>query len=230
MRDRLNNEGKVEELAPNKSAFGSFQKADSFSSITPFMKPRLLTPLFALSSSLAFSADFRKEVQPILKKHCYECHSEEADKRKAGYVFDDLLTLVLDIGPNGIVVPGDTGESHLIEVLTNDEGEKNHMPPKAQLSSGEIKKIESWIKDGAFLVNPTTVKVQGMGPAAEKWRNKEGKEIEASFIKIDGVNVHFKMPDGRVLPYPLENLSADGQIKARKALLEVAGIKPVAGK
>ena len=151
------------------------------------MQPRLTTLSITLLSSLTFAADFKKEVQPILKTHCYECHSEEADKRKAGYVFDDLLTLVLDIGPNGIVVPGDAAESHLFEVLTNDEGEKNHMPPKATLSSAEIKKIENWIKDGAFLVNPTTVKVQGMGPPAKKWRNKEGQEIEASFVKQDDI-------------------------------------------
>ena len=194
------------------------------------MQTRLTTLSLTLISSLTFAADFKKEVQPILKKHCYECHSEEADKRKAGYVFDDLLTLVLDIGPNGIVVPGDAAESHLFEVLTNDEGEKNHMPPKATLSSGEIKKIENWIKDGAFLINPTTVKVQGMGPPAKKWRNKEGQEIEASFVKIDGTHIHFKMPDGKILPYPLEKLTADGQILARKTLLEVAGEKPVTGK
>ena len=56
---------------------------------------------------------FAKEIQPILKKHCYECHSEQADKRKAGYVFDDLHMLANDIGPNGIVVPREPAEKAL---------------------------------------------------------------------------------------------------------------------
>ena len=197
------------------------------------MNPRrAILVLFTLSSGSAPALDFKKDVQPIFKKHCYECHSEQADKRKAGYVFDDLHTLVLDIGPNGIVMPGDAGESHLFEVMTNDEGAKNHMPPssKAQPSASDIKKIETWIKEGAYLVNPATVKVQGLGPPARKWRNREGKEIEASFVKIDGDKVVFKMSDGRVLPYPVANLTADSQIQVRKALLEASGEKPVASK
>jgi Planctomycete cytochrome C len=196
------------------------------------MNPRSTIILLTLSLGSAHAADFKKDVQPILKKYCYECHSEEADKRKAGYVFDDLHTLVNDIGPNGIVVPGNPAESHMIEVMTNGEGEKNHMPPdsKPQPSAGDIKKIENWIKEGAFLVNPATVKVQGIGPAPKKWRNKENKEIEASFVKVDGDNVVFKMPDGRLLPYPIANLTADSQIQVHKALLEASGEKPVASK
>lgn len=197
------------------------------------MNPRSTTFfLFTLVSGGAFAADFKKEIQPILKKHCYECHSEQANKRKAGYVFDDLLTLANDIGPNGIVVPREPAESHMIEVMTNGEGEKNHMPPdsKPQPSAGDIKKIENWIKEGAYLVNPATVKVQGLGPAPRKWRNKENKEIEASFVKIDGDKVIFKMPDGRLLPYPIANLTADSQIQVHKSLLEAAGEKPVASK
>ena len=197
------------------------------------MNPRsIILVLLALLSGSAIAADFKKEIQPILKKHCYECHSEQANKRKAGYVFDDLHTLVNDIGPNGIVVPGDPAESHMIEVLTNDGGAKNHMPPssKKQPSEGDIKKIEAWIKEGAYLVNPATVKVQGLGPAPRKWRNKEGKEIEASFMKIDGDKVVFKMPDGRLLPYPIANLTADSQIQVHRALLTAAGEKPLASK
>ncbi len=193
---------------------------------------RLTLILATLSSAAASAADFKKDVQPIFKKHCYECHSEEKNKRKAGLVFDDLHTLVGDIGPNGQVVPGSVEESHLYEVLTSDTDAKNHMPPssKPQLSSGDLRKIESWIKGGAFLVNPATVKVQGLGPAARKWRNKEGKEIEASFVKIDGDKVIFKMPDGRLLPYPIASLNADSQIQVHRALLVAAGEKPLASK
>lgn len=196
------------------------------------MQLRSAILFLAISAGSAHAADFKKDIQPILKKHCYECHSEQANKRKAGYVFDDLHVLVNDIGPNGIVVPGEPAESHMIEVMTNGEGEKNHMPPnnKSQPSAGDIKKIETWIKEGAFLVNPTTVKVQGVGPAPKKWRNKEGKEIEASFVKIDGDKVVFKMPDGRLLPYPIANLTADSQIQVHRALLEASGEKPMASK
>lgn len=195
------------------------------------MTPRIV-PLLLVAFSSAFSADYKKDIQPIFKKHCYECHSEERKKQKAGYVFDDLHTLANDIGPNGIIVPRTPEESHLIEVMTSPEGSKNHMPPdsKAQPSTAEIKKIENWIKEGAYLVNPASAKVTGLGPAPRKWKNKEGKEIEASFVKIDGDKVIFKMAGGTQLPYPIDKLNADSQIQVHKALLLAAGVKPMDSK
>lgn len=195
------------------------------------MTPRTL-PLLLIAFSSAFSADYKKDIQPIFKKHCYECHSEERKKQKAGYVFDDLHTLANDIGPNGIIVPRSPEESHLIEVMTSAEGSKNHMPPdsKPQPSTAEIKKIENWIKEGAYLVNPASAKVTGLGPAPRKWKNKEGKEIEASFVKIDGDKVIFKMAGGTQLPYPIDKLNADSQIQVHKALLLAAGVKPMDSK
>jgi hypothetical protein len=196
------------------------------------MQLRAIILIAALTAGTVFAADYKKDVQPIFKKHCYECHSEERNKRKAGLVFDDLHTLVGDIGPNGQIVPGNLEDSHLYEVLTSDTGAKNHMPPssKAQVKESDLKKIESWIKGGAYLVNPANVKVQGLGPPPRKWRNKEGKEIEASFVKIDGDKVVFKMPGGQLLPYPIANLNADSQIQVHRALLVAAGEKPLASK
>lgn len=192
------------------------------------MKPRAL-PFLLLALTPAAASDYKKDIQPIFKKHCYECHSEERNKRKAGLVFDDLHTLANDIGPNGQVVPGSLEDSHLYEVITSDTGAKNHMPPssKTQLGSAEIKKIETWIKSGALLVNPASAKTAGVGLPARKWRNKEGKEIEASFVKLDGDKVVFKLKDGRVLPYPMVQLTADSQIQVNKALLLAAGEKPM---
>jgi len=70
-----------------------------------------------LTTSSTLAADFKKDIQPILEKHCYECHSEKAGKKKAGYVFDDLETLQKDINPKGAIVPGNPAESHLLSSL-----------------------------------------------------------------------------------------------------------------
>ena len=45
----------------------------------------------AAGADAAFaSVNFEKDIKPILKKSCYECHSEERKKEKAGFVFDTL--------------------------------------------------------------------------------------------------------------------------------------------
>ena len=51
---------------------------------------RALLTLFTLVVTAAGAADFKKDIQPILKARCFECHSEQAKKEKAGYVFDNL--------------------------------------------------------------------------------------------------------------------------------------------
>ena len=37
------------------------------------LRPTLIASL--LASSAVFAADFKKDIQPILERNCYECHS-----------------------------------------------------------------------------------------------------------------------------------------------------------
>ena len=82
---------------------------------------RLSLPLLFLSSAVA--VDFKKDIQPILEKNCYECHSEKTGKRKGGFVFDELDTFKLDIADNDVaqIRPGKPGESHFLEVIANPD-------------------------------------------------------------------------------------------------------------
>jgi hypothetical protein len=191
--------------------------------ISTMTASRLILTVCLASVFQARALDYKKDIQPIMKKHCYECHSEEADKRKAGYVFDKLHIFVNDIGPNGIVVPRTPAESHLMEVLTNDEAAKNHMPPKASLSAAEIKKIQSWIEAGAHIIDPAKANASSKMLPKRKWRNREGKEIEASYVKIEGDQVHLRLANGQVLPYSIDKLSPDSQIWVQRSMLAAAG-------
>ncbi len=178
----------------------------------------------ALSSVLAVlnlnAADFKKDIRPILKENCYECHSKESGKEKAGYVFDDLETLKLDIQPKGIIVPGQPGESYFLEVMTMDASEKAHMPPKKTLSDRDIAKVRDWIASGAHLEGapPASTLAARAAPVALDWTNAEGVTIKASFVRLDGEHVVLKLPaNGQEVPYPMAKLSAASQEQARKA-------------
>lgn len=172
------------------------------------------------AASQAEAVDFKKEIRPILKEHCYECHSKETGKEKAGYIFDDLDTLKLDIQPKGIIVPNQPGESYLLEVVMMNMDEKAHMPPKKQLSDREIAKIRDWIAAGASLESetPGTLPARPVAPVMMEWTNVEGATIKAGFVRLDGDNVIFKMPtNGQEIPYPLSKLSAESQAQAKQA-------------
>lgn len=182
--------------------------------------------LLLLTTAAVTAADFKKDIEPILEKNCYECHSEKTGKRKGGFVFDDLETFKLDIADNDVaqIRPGNPDGSHFLEVIVNESHEK-HMPPKDQLSSGDIRKLTEWIKEGAILpgIKPA---VASTTPAAPKkslppimsWTNLEGKTIRAGFVRLDGANVVLRMPaNGQEVPYPIAKLNAESQKQAQEA-------------
>jgi len=110
----------------------------------------LLGPAWAAETP-ATSADevvFARDIQPVLAKHCLECHGP--DKAEAGLRLDvaERAYAELESG-NHAIVAGKAGESELIRrVTSNDEFER--MPPEGEsLSAEQIAKLRSWIDSGA---------------------------------------------------------------------------------
>lgn len=187
----------------------------------------MIVTRFALYVSIlacpALAVDFKKDIQPILEKHCYECHSEKTGKRKGGFVFDDLTAFKLDIADNDVaqIRPGKPGESHFLEVIV-DENHERHMPPKGQLSRTEISKITDWIKEGATFDGSMPAATTAASPPKRSlppimsWTNAEGKTIKAGFVRLEGENVVLRMPaNGQEVAYPLAKLSEASQKLAR---------------
>jgi len=190
--------------------------------------PRFLFLLFTLAAGVAGAADFKKDIQPILKARCYECHSETAKKEKAGYVFDNLKRFAGDIGPKGQVVPGDPERSNLLDIVTR---EKDRMPPggKERLSGKEVKLLREWIKEGASLDGSKggggTKPPSGLPPRAaegppapiQDWTSTDGKTIKARYVHMSGDAVVIKMADGKSYKVPLSKLNAASQDQAKAA-------------
>jgi hypothetical protein len=166
--------------------------------------------------------DFQKDIAPILKKNCYECHSEEKKKEKGGNVFDNLKRFAKDIGVNLLIEPGNPGESHFLEVL-EDPNIKNHMPPKGQLSKADQDKIRKWIEEGAILDKSAPkpgapLVAKSDLPPIMTWKNAEGVSIKAGFGGLEGENVILKMPNGQKIPYPIAKLSPESQAQAKESV------------
>ncbi|HSJ04581.1 MAG: c-type cytochrome domain-containing protein [Verrucomicrobium sp.] len=180
----------------------------------------LATPFVALSFAAAplgvMAVDFEKEIKPILKEHCYKCHSEEAKKEKAGFVFDNLKRFAKDIGTNLSIEPGKPSASHFYEVIA-DPNVDNAMPPDGPMPQKQIDKIREWIAVGAPL-DPNAPKVAFKKdlPPIMKWTNAEGRSIKAGFDRLEGDFVVLKMPDGKYVQYPMAKLSAESQQLAKE--------------
>ncbi len=89
--------------------------------------------------------DFGRDVQPLLKERCYECHGPT--KQMNGYRLDRRgRALAGVVRPN--IIPGSSEASRLYRrVLSPEFG--TQMPPDDPLSTDEVTVLKRWIDEGA---------------------------------------------------------------------------------
>ena len=165
--------------------------------------------------------DFKKDVQPIFSKYCYQCHSVQKKKEKAGFVFDDVKRLSHDVGEGRIIVPGKVDESDLIAIVLGVDGKKEMPPEGDKLKTEEVEKLRQWISEGANLPG---IDIAAKMAAQKRqrphqvmnWTSKEGKAIKASFEALEGDFVLLRMAaDNKVYKVPMAKLNPAGQIQAK---------------
>ncbi len=108
---------------------------------------------------------FTRQILPILKSRCYECHSHDSGKIQGGLTVDsrDGLLQGGDSGP--AVVPKDLAQSLLVTAIRYDDSSLQ-MPPDGKLPEAEVALLESWIKGGA---SDPRLTAAGVGHTDEIW-------------------------------------------------------------
>lgn len=90
--------------------------------------------------------DFAKDIYPILKTNCFECHAGEFPD--SGFRLDVRNELLGYSTGEAFVEPGNSEHSRLIEVLTTKTDGKR-MPPEGEpLSEVQVAKVRAWIDQG----------------------------------------------------------------------------------
>jgi mono/diheme cytochrome c family protein len=100
-----------------------------------------------LASAQVKSIDFRRDVEPILRANCYQCHG--AKKASAQLRLDDK-ELAMKGGISGaVIIPGNGKDSRLMKRVLG-EGDEARMPlGGAPLKANQIELIRKWIDEGA---------------------------------------------------------------------------------
>ena len=103
--------------------------------------------LAKLPAASSQTVDFVKDIQPLLRKHCFECHS--AGNEEAG-VNLGVRQRTFDGGTNGVfLIKGESAKSRLIHLVAALDP-KNVMPPEGKpLTGEEIGLLRGWIDQGA---------------------------------------------------------------------------------
>jgi hypothetical protein len=89
---------------------------------------------------------FLKVVQPVLEKHCFECHSHQTKKAKGGLVLDSRSGWQTGGESGPALIPGKPDESLLINAVRYKDLE---MPPSGRLPDEVIEQLEHWVSRGA---------------------------------------------------------------------------------
>src|SRR5687767_1400015 len=88
----------------------------------------VLSPLLTAASSGAEEpVDYLRDIKPLLATRCSPCHG--ALKQKAGLRLDTAASIRKGGDGGPAIVPGQPGESLLIEAVTG-EGSMGRMPPE----------------------------------------------------------------------------------------------------
>lgn len=194
------------------------------------MKTKVCLILAVLVTAPASAIDYVTEVLPIMKEHCWDCHSNE-ESVKGNLALDDLEEVRdYQVGPYNIIRPGNPAESSFLEKLKLPSGHTDFMPRKGQpLPEKQIAIIEKWIAEGAiidaakpsekeqaFLATGKAAPMEDERLKLHAWTNREGKAIEARFVRLNGEAVTVVMEDGKSYVVPLANLSPESQALARR--------------
>jgi len=91
--------------------------------------------------------DFERDIQPIFKSFCYQCHGPDRQKAKLRL---DSRPLAMQGGKDGkIILPGDADQSELIRRLTETDENMRMPQDREALPAEQIALIRTWIEQGA---------------------------------------------------------------------------------
>ncbi|HZO56814.1 MAG TPA: c-type cytochrome domain-containing protein [Bryobacteraceae bacterium] len=110
------------------------------------MRAALLTLALTTAAAAQQAPSFARDIAPILERRCAGCHA--AQVKMAGFVTDTYDDLVKGGVHGTAIVPGKSGESRLLKLLTGEL--KPTMPMDGTtLAKGEIELFVRWIDAGA---------------------------------------------------------------------------------
>jgi hypothetical protein len=165
--------------------------------------------------------DFEREVLPVLRNHCFKCHSHQAGKSKGGVVLD---------GPQALREPGESGKSP-VEVLVHAVRRKEGvapMPPGKPLEGDQVEVLARWVEAGTpWPLKPnaqSTTSPRKPGQVTEadrKWWSVQPLAAPAKTATIDQL-VSQKLQANQLLPAP----AAEHALWLRRVSYDLTGLPP----
>ena len=172
--------------------------------------------------------DFVKDIQPILRKHCYECHS--AGNEEGGLNLG-VKSRALEGGEHGPVLsPGRSAASRLIHLVAGLE-KQSIMPPedKPPLAKDEIGVLRAWVDQGLAWPDGADVVDPRLEQARTHWAFQPLRSVEPPAVKDER---WVRTPIDRFILAALEakglapSPRADAGVLRRRLSFDITGLPP----
>ncbi|MFK7778088.1 MAG: DUF1553 domain-containing protein [Gimesia sp.] len=165
---------------------------------------------------------FLKSVEPILKKHCYECHSHTAGVMEGDLTLDWRSGWKTGGSLGPALVPGDPEASLIIKAVRHTDPDLQM--PDEKISDKEIAILINWVKNGAQ--DPRTTKpIQKANDDTDWWSLEPLKRPEVpgdgSENEIDAF-IHARLQKENLKSSP----QADRRTLIRRLTYDLHGLMP----
>ena len=197
------------------------------------MKIHLLV-LALTASTTALAADrppqvsFERDVRPIFKAACFQCHGEEGNAE--GGLDVRLVRLMATGGESGpAIIPGKSEASYLFERIRDGE-----MPPEEshRLSDEQIDVVRRWIDAGALTLRPEPESIDGFLMTDEERSHWSFQKIQRPDVPTVKNHHRVRTPIDAFLLARLEEQGftfaddADPATILRRAMIDLVGLPP----
>ncbi len=183
--------------------------------------PRIFICAFLLLAARSASAvDFPREVLPVLRRACFECHG--ADKQKSGLRLDAREHAFKSSDGGTAITPGKPDASELVRRISLKKGDKEVMPNRGELlKPHEIAAIKTWIAEGAVWPENVTTAMHWAYVPPVKSAPPAVKNSAWPRTEIDRF-ILARLEKEKLAPSP----RADLAVLARRVALDVTGLPP----
>jgi len=111
----------------------------------------ILLSCISLSAFAVDGVQYNRDVRPVLARHCFACHGQDANKRKGKLRLDKASEAYAKHDGFAAIAPGNIGESELWQRINSTDSDEI-MPPvktKKVLTAAEKQILKKWIEHGA---------------------------------------------------------------------------------
>ncbi|HSG69951.1 MAG TPA: DUF1549 domain-containing protein, partial [Planctomycetaceae bacterium] len=181
----------------------------------------------ALPPATADTVDFERQILPLLKSKCFDCHGSDTQESQLRL---DRKAAMLKGGDSGepAIVIGQSADSHLIKLVAGLDP-KLVMPPDEdeRLTPAQIGLLRGWIDQGANWPGPDGI-VTAEKPTSDHWsfqpvQNVPVPEIADPWI-ANGIDAFIlRKLNEKQIPH---NPPADRRTLIRRVYLDMLGLPP----